>query len=64
MLPHGWFLCFAPADHPTIAMAVLVEHGEGGGVSAAPVAHEILAEWFGLAAPPATPGAPALQAED
>ena len=28
MLPHGWFLCFAPADHPTIAMAVLVEHGE------------------------------------
>jgi penicillin-binding protein 2 len=57
--PHGWFICFAPAEKPTIAMAVLVEHGKGGAVSAAPVAHEILAQWFGLKAPPATP--PALQ---
>ena len=53
--PHGWFLCFAPAEAPTIALAVLVEHGSSGGESAAPVAREILAEWFGLAKPPPGP---------
>ncbi len=55
MQPHGWFLCFAPAEAPTIALAVLVEHGKSGGGSAAPVAHEILSEWFGLDKPPARP---------
>jgi penicillin-binding protein 2 len=52
MQPHGWFICFAPADHPRIAMAVLVEHGVAGGESAAPVAHEILASYFRVGAPP------------
>ena len=47
MLPHGWFLAFAPADNPTIALAVLVEHGRSGGESAAPVARQILAHYFG-----------------
>jgi penicillin-binding protein 2 len=46
--PHGWFLAFAPADHPRIALAVLVEHGRSGGESAAPVARQILAQYFGL----------------
>ena len=55
--PHGWFLCFAPADDPTIAMAVIVEHGKSGGESAAPVARRILAHYFGLERPEATPGA-------
>ena len=65
LLPHGWFLCFAPADQPTIAMAVLVEHGRSGGESAAPVAREILVEWFGLDRPPADKsGVAPLQAED
>lgn len=45
--PHGWFLCFAPADQPRIAMAILVEHGRSGGESAAPVAGRILARYFG-----------------
>jgi penicillin-binding protein 2 len=58
MQPHGWFMCFAPADKPRIAMAVMVEHGVAGGASAAPVAREILAHFFGLAAP-ATPATPA-----
>jgi penicillin-binding protein 2 len=44
--PHGWFVAFAPADNPRIALAVLVEHGRGGGVSAAPVARDILAQFF------------------
>jgi penicillin-binding protein 2 len=46
--PHGWFICFAPADQPRIAMAVLVEHGVGGMVSAAPVAGQILSRYFGV----------------
>jgi penicillin-binding protein 2 len=48
MQPHGWFLAFAPADSPTIALAVLIEHGRSGGESAAPVARQILAHYFGL----------------
>ncbi len=56
LLPHGWFLAFAPADHPRIALAVLVEHGGSGGEAAAPVARQILAHFFGLDRP-ASPGA-------
>jgi penicillin-binding protein 2 len=48
LLPHGWFIAFAPADHPRIALAVLVEHGGSGGEAAAPVARRILASFFGL----------------
>jgi penicillin-binding protein 2 len=44
--PHGWFVAFAPAEEPRIALAVLVEHGRGGGISAAPVARDILAHFF------------------
>jgi penicillin-binding protein 2 len=47
LLPHGWFVCFAPVERPRIAMAVLVEHGGSGGEAAAPVAQEILARYFG-----------------
>jgi penicillin-binding protein 2 len=46
MTPHGWFICFAPRDHPRIAMAVMVEHGGSGGEAAVPVAREILEEFF------------------
>ncbi|HLA77837.1 MAG TPA: penicillin-binding protein 2 [Vicinamibacteria bacterium] len=58
--PHGWFLCFAPADRPRIAMAVLVEHGRSGSESAAPVAGRILARYFGLANPSPPAAAPAI----
>jgi penicillin-binding protein 2 len=46
--PHGWFVAFAPAENPRIALAVLVEHAGSGGEGAAPVAREILAAFFGL----------------
>jgi penicillin-binding protein 2 len=49
--PHGWFVAFAPADDPRIALAVLVEHGKSGTTSAAPVARQILAHFFGLDRP-------------
>jgi penicillin-binding protein 2 len=52
--PHGWFVCFAPIDSPRIAMAVMVEHGTGGAQSAAPIAGQILAHFFGVPPPPAT----------
>ncbi len=46
MRPHGWFVAFAPVDHPRIALAVLVEHGGSGAEAAAPVAREILEHFF------------------
>ena len=46
ILPHGWFVAFAPAAEPRIALAVLVEHGGSGGGAAAPVARAILTRFF------------------
>lgn len=44
---HAWFIAFAPADAPEIAVACLLEHaGEGGGAAAAPVVNEVLATYF------------------
>ncbi|OAT82292.1 penicillin-binding protein 2 [Desulfotomaculum copahuensis] len=45
---HAWFVCYAPADHPQVAVAVLVEHGWEGAVAAAPVAKDILSAYFNL----------------
>ena len=42
---HALFVAFAPVDDPQIAVSVLVENGEGGGLVAAPVAREVFAEW-------------------
>ena len=39
---HAWFIAFAPADKPQIAVAVLVENGGGGSSVAAPVAREVI----------------------
>ncbi len=41
--PHAWFIGFAPADNPQIAVAVIVENGGGGGGVAAPLARRIMA---------------------
>ncbi len=46
--PHAWFICFAPADDPKLAVAVIVENGgtfgseATGGAVAAPIAKAIL----------------------
>lgn len=40
--PHAWFICFAPADHPRLAVVVIVEHGGEGAFVAAPLAKQIL----------------------
>ena len=39
---HAWFVCYAPAQDPVIAVSVIVEHGEHGSTAAAPVAQEII----------------------
>jgi len=40
--PNAWFIVYAPADDPVVAIAVLVEQGGLGGYAAAPVARPIL----------------------
>jgi peptidoglycan glycosyltransferase len=40
--PHSWFIGFAPADSPRIAIAVLVERGGRGGERAAPLAGNLM----------------------
>jgi penicillin-binding protein 2 len=39
---HAWFIAFAPAENPTIALAVLVENGGHGGSVAAPIARKVM----------------------
>ena len=39
---HSWFVGFAPAERPTLAVAVLVEHGGYGSALAAPIARDLL----------------------
>jgi penicillin-binding protein A len=41
--PHSWFIGFAPADNPRVAIAVLVEKGGRGGERAAPMAGDLMA---------------------
>jgi peptidoglycan glycosyltransferase len=39
---HAWFIAFAPAEKPTIAVAVLVERGGRGGEVASPIAGQVI----------------------
>jgi len=43
---HAWFVGYAPADDPKIAVAVVVEHGGHGGAAAAPVARKVIEEYL------------------
>jgi peptidoglycan glycosyltransferase len=47
--PHSWFIGFAPADNPTVAVAVLVEQGGRGGEVAAPIAGRLMARYLAAA---------------
>jgi cell division protein FtsI/penicillin-binding protein 2 len=39
----SWFIAFAPADHPRVAVAVALENqSQAGGVVAAPIARDLL----------------------
>jgi penicillin-binding protein 2 len=39
---HAWFVAYAPADDPKIAVAVLIEHGGHGGSVAGPLASRVI----------------------
>lgn len=41
-ISHAWYMGFAPADHPKIAFAVMVQYGGGGGATAGYVAKQML----------------------
>jgi penicillin-binding protein 2 len=57
---HAWFIAYAPADKPTIALAVLVENGGFGAQAAAPIARAVLDYHLtGVAAVPQAAPAPA-----
>jgi penicillin-binding protein 2 len=41
-LKHSWFIGFAPADHPKVAFAVMLEYGGSGGGGAGKIASRIV----------------------
>lgn len=43
---HAWFVGFAPAENPTIAIAVLVENAGHGGDVSAPIARQVVNLWL------------------
>jgi len=43
---HAWFVCFAPADQPELAIAIVVENAGYGSAAALPIAADILVHHF------------------
>ncbi|HWO41101.1 MAG TPA: penicillin-binding protein 2 [Candidatus Eisenbacteria bacterium] len=43
---HAWFVAYAPAEDPKIAIVTLVEHGGHGGSAAAPLAKKVIEKYF------------------
>lgn len=43
---HGWFVAYGPFQNPTIALAVIVENGGFGSVSAMPIARQVFEFYF------------------
>lgn len=43
---HGWFIAYAPADNPQIAVAVLTENSGYGSISAAPIASLLIEQYL------------------
>ncbi len=57
---HSWFIVFAPAEAPKIALAVIVENGGFGAQAAAPIARQLLDYYL----QGKVPTAPAAELED
>lgn len=49
--PHALFVGYGPVNDPQIAIAVIVENGGYGGVTAIPIAHEVYKVYFKQANP-------------
>jgi len=54
---HAWYIAYAPADQPRIAIAVLVENGGFGAQAAAPIARAIF-DYYLLGQKPRAPAPP------
>jgi penicillin-binding protein 2 len=39
---HSLFVAFAPVENPQIVLAVIVENGGGGSITAAPIARQLI----------------------
>jgi penicillin-binding protein 2 len=48
---HAWFVAYAPAQEPRIAVVTLVEHGGHGGSAAAPLAKKVIEKYVELRKP-------------
>jgi penicillin-binding protein 2 len=46
MKDHAWFIGFAPAEDPRIAVVVIVENGGHGGTVAAPIAKTVMQQYL------------------
>ena len=51
---NAWFVAYAPAERPSVAVALVVENGESGGATAAPKVCAVLKKIFGEAGPDGT----------
>ncbi len=45
---HAWFSCYAPFDKPEVVCVVLIPAGGHGGSTCAPIARQILMDFFGI----------------
>jgi penicillin-binding protein 2 len=43
---HAWFMCYAPADDPQVAVALVLENAGHGGIEAAPLVGRWLRGYF------------------
>jgi penicillin-binding protein 2 len=43
---HAWFMCYAPASSPEVAIALILENAGHGGVEAAPLVGRWLRDYF------------------
>jgi penicillin-binding protein 2 len=64
---HAWYIAYAPAGKPSIALAVLVENGGFGAQAAAPIARQVLDYYVAgekAAGPAPAPAAPPAEPDD
>jgi len=54
---NAWFIAYAPAERPRIAVCVFVEGGGHGGTTAAPIARKIIAKYLNVKIDAAAGGA-------
>jgi penicillin-binding protein 2 len=56
--PHAWFVGYAPADAPQLAVAVIVEHSGEGSEVAAPLFRQMVEAYFARQNPQTPPPSP------